>query len=57
MVSDRHGSWQEWVGKASGTVPSLIGYAAFMLLTAWICLHFQEQFVTKVRKAMLRHML
>ena len=57
MVSDRHGNWQVWVSQAGDTVLSLTGYAAFILLTVWICLHFQEQFVAKVRRIMLRHVL
>lgn len=57
MVSDRHGNWQDWVSKADNIVPSLIGYAVFMMLVVWICVHFQEQFVAKARKVMLRHVL
>lgn len=57
IVSDRHGNWQAWVSTAGGTVLSLTGYAAFILLTILICLHFQEQFVARVRRIMLRYVL
>ncbi len=54
IAADRHAGWQQWVSDAGATAPSLTGYAAFLLLSIWICLHFQEQFVVRVRKAMLR---
>lgn len=53
MLADWHGGWQVWVNRAGDTELSLGGYAIFLVLTVWICLHFQEQVVVRVRKWML----
>lgn len=57
MAADRHGNWQEWVARAGHITPSLIGYAAFIIFAVWVCVHFQEQFVSKLRKTILKYVL
>jgi peptidoglycan/LPS O-acetylase OafA/YrhL len=57
IFSDWRAGWHEWVDKAGGIQLSLIGYALFLVLTVWICLHFQEQVVVRIRKRLLNRLL
>ncbi len=53
IASHSKGSWISWLDKVGQISSSTEGYALYLLITIWICIHFQEYFVTPVRKAML----
>lgn len=57
IFSDWRGGWHEWVDRAGGIQLSLSGYALFLVLTVWICLHFQEQVVVSIRKRLFNRLL
>lgn len=57
MLYDWQGGWGGWVHKAGNTTLSLSGYAVFLMLTVWVCIQVQEQFVTKVKDKILKYFI